>query len=164
MKPVSRVTSVTPMAGAPAPMELQMRPRYLERVASLGALTLAVAVSLAAVPLAGQAATVTMLNASAPRTSPRPSTFANLNFIVSAARSKAMIKGATVTIDYNSGNGTDRTTDGSGFCNFGVISPRTYRYTVTKPDYDRVVGEVSVTGSGAFTVPVVLELEQGRRP
>ena len=140
-----------------------MRPRYLERVALLGALTVAVAVSVAPVPLAAQAATVTRLNASTPRTSPRPSTFANLNFVVSAARSKAMIKGATVTIDYNSGNGTDRTTDGAGFCNFGVISPRTYRYTVTKPNYESVAGEVSVDG-GAITVPVGLEIEHGRRP
>jgi hypothetical protein len=138
-----------------------MRLRCPEALPLLGALTVVLAVLLAPSILAGQAPPARKLNSSAERTPPvpPPSTFVNLNFLVSAAGSKAPIAGATVTIDHNSGNGMDRTTDASGFCNFGVTSPRTYRFRVTKPDYDPVAGEISVTGS-AITVPVRLE---GRR-
>jgi hypothetical protein len=135
-----------------------MRSRCLEYLASLSTMTLALAVLLVPASLAGHAVAVTMLDSSTQRASPRPpapSTFVNLNFVVAAAGSRALIKGATVTIDYNSGNGTDRTTDGAGFCNFGVISPRTYRYKVTKSNFDPVAGEVSVAGN-AVTVPVAL--------
>jgi hypothetical protein len=86
---------------------------------------------------------------------PAPSTFVNLDFVVSVAGSNRRIKDATVTIDHNSGNGLERTTDGAGFCNFGVVSPRTYRYRVMKPEFEPVGGEVSVMGS-AVTVPVQL--------
>jgi hypothetical protein len=134
-----------------------MRPRCVECLTSLGALTLALAVWLTPALLARQPLAGRVLDSSTPRTlaSPGPSTFVNLDFVVSVAGSHVRIKDATVSIDHNSGNGIERMTDGAGFCNFGVISPRTYRYRVMKPDYEPVAGEVNVMGS-AVTVPVQL--------
>ena len=80
--------------------------------------------------------------------------FENLNFQVSDAKSKAPKKGATVRIDFDSGNGTVRTTDPGGFCNFGVLAPRTYRFVVTLPSYDTADGEVRVENS-----PVTLQVK-----
>lgn len=53
-------------------------------------------------------------------TSPPPQ-YANLNITVTAAATAAPLAGATVLISPDFGNGTQRTTDGNGFANFGVL-------------------------------------------
>ena len=127
-------------------------PAVIGAVGVVLALSLVLGLSLAPITLAGQ----TRGTSAAPPSTRPPETFVNLNFVVSAGRSKP-VAGATVMIDYNSGNGTERTTDSGGFCNFGVVSPRVYRYTVTKTGYGRVVGEVNVFGSEGGTVPIRLK-------
>jgi hypothetical protein len=82
-------------------------PAGLAAIGAVGvvlALSVVLGLSPAPITLAGHTRGA---SASPPSTWP-PETFANLNFVVSAGRSKP-VGGATVMIDYNAGNGTERT-------------------------------------------------------
>ncbi len=77
------------------------------------------------------------------------SQWVNLNFVVKDnCGSGWPISGATVAIDRDFGNGTTRTTDGSGFANFGVNANTNIGWSVSKSGYDSKSGSVNSGGSG----------------
>ena len=84
---------------------------------------------------------------------PAPCTFTyvNLNYIVSNACNGDSIPGASVDISRDFGNGTSRTTDGSGYANFGVIKNVNVGWDVDASGYGSVSG-TSNSGSSGNTV------------
>jgi hypothetical protein len=88
---------------------------------------------------------------------PAPCTysFVNLNYGVSNVCSGASIPGATVSINKDFGNGTSRSTDGSGYANFGVYANKTVDWTVTATGYSSVSGSVNSGGSGTTVYPAL---------
>ena len=77
----------------------------------------------------------------------------DLNFVV-RNQSAVAISGASVNINQNFGNGTNRTTDGSGFANFGVNANTNIGYSVLATGCTTVNGSVN-SGSGT-TVEVTM--------
>lgn len=85
---------------------------------------------------------------------PAPCTYTmvDLNFVVgNSCSSNSGLSGATVSIDQDFGNGTTRSTDGSGFANFGAYKNRTVNYTISKSGFDPASGSLNTGNSGATT-------------
>lgn len=82
-------------------------------------------------------------------------TFVNLNYGVSNVCSGASIPGATVSINRDFGNGTSRTTDGSGYANFGVLDNKDISWTVSATGYGSVSGSVNSGSSGTTVYPAL---------
>lgn len=82
-------------------------------------------------------------------------TFVNLNYGVSNVCSGASISGATVSISRDFGNGTSRTTDGSGYANFGVLDNKDISWNVSATGYGSVSGSVNSGGSGTTVYPAL---------
>jgi hypothetical protein len=81
--------------------------------------------------------------------------FVNLNHIVSNICNGASIPGATVSISRDFGNGTSRSTDGSGYANFGVLANKDIGWTVNASGYGSASGSVNSGGSGATVYPTL---------
>lgn len=97
-------------------------------------------------------------------TSPSPSpTFVNLDFNVKDVCTSNPVSGATANIDQDFGNGTSRTTDGSGFANFGVYKNKTIGWTVSKTGYTDSGGSV-VSSNDPTLVKVILNRSCGGPP
>jgi hypothetical protein len=89
----------------------------------------------------------------------QPVGFVNLNFNVKNQNSQA-VAGGTVTINQDFGNGTSRTTDGSGFANFGVDPNTNIGYTATASGCNSVANSAN-SGSSGTTVNVTLNCSGG---
>ncbi|KND47950.1 MAG: Fibronectin type III domain protein [Parcubacteria bacterium C7867-006] len=77
--------------------------------------------------------------------------YVNLNFVVGNSCGGA-ISGASVGINQNFGNGTSRTTDGSGFANFGVYSNTNVGWSVSASGFGGTSGTVN-SGGGTTLYP-----------
>lgn len=81
--------------------------------------------------------------------------FLNLNFLVSDACNSSPVSGASVNISQDFGNGTNRTTDGSGFANFGVFSNTSIGWSVAASGFNSDSGTANV-GTSDYTQNVAL--------
>ena len=89
--------------------------------------------------------------------------FVNLNFVVRDVCTSAGLPGAAVHIDQNFGNGQDRTTDGSGFANFGVLTNTDIGWSVSKSGFTSANGSVN-SGTSDKTVNVTLNRDCSTPP
>ncbi len=88
---------------------------------------------------------------------PLPCTFSfvNLNYIVSNVCSGAFIPGATVSISSDFGNGTSRTTDGSGYANFGALANKSVNWSVSAAGYGGASGSANTGNNGTTVYPAL---------
>lgn len=93
---------------------------------------------------------------------PGTHTFYDLNFRVSDAAGQAVYN-ATVTLDQDFGNGATRTTDGYGFCDFGVYAGATIAWRVDAAGFATSTGVVTAS-VGGLEVPVTLVAGVGAPP
>ncbi len=84
--------------------------------------------------------------------------FVNFNFIVTSNCGPA-ISGASVSINQNFGNGTSRTTDGSGFANIGVLGNTNISWSASASGFSSDSG--SRNSDGGTTVNVTLNKNGG---
>ncbi|MBI2065551.1 MAG: hypothetical protein HYT68_00560 [Candidatus Zambryskibacteria bacterium] len=92
-----------------------------------------------------------------------PVNYVDLNFYVTDSCTSNPVSGASANIDQNFGNGTNRTTDGSGFANFGVESNSNIGWSVSASGFSGESGNIGMSG-GNKNLNVVLTRSCGSPP